>query len=185
MKYLITLLFFLFSLNLFSQSIYLGLKNGMSKSEAKKEFKTNNEQYTNVDLGNGFVWRANQKNFIYNKNNLLTGVWFLPKSFGGWVSHDNAISYLEFTRSFFESKDYKLFFEPDYWQYPENFNSKYGLLMYNPEKTIMVQLYPFKYNVSGTMSYSAYMKVLNYDWFMKTYKEQENIKHAKQESTGF
>ena len=40
------------------------LEFGMSKAEAKKEFKANKSDYITVDLGNGFLYRIYQQNFI-------------------------------------------------------------------------------------------------------------------------
>lgn len=174
----------MFAVDCFSQTIFKGLNYNMSVSEAKKEFKTNKEQYDNVDFGNGFVWRIFPQNFIY-KNGNLVGVLFQPKGALLGLSHTGTTSYLEFSRSFFEIKGYKVFFEPEYWQYPLNFNSKYGLLMQNEDKTIIVQLYPFKWFYSGTTYYSAYMKVLNYAWFMNEYEKQNQILKDKSENSGF
>jgi len=184
MKKMIILMFLAVSTNINAQSIYLGLKYGMNKKDAKAEFKANNEQYTNVDLGNGFAWRAFQQNFIFDEKG-LTGILFSPKGGALGLSHDNTVSYLEFTRTFFEKKGYTLFFEPDYWQYPENFNSKYGLLLVNPDKTIVVQIYPVKSVAGGILTYSAYLKVLNYTWFMSEFEKENDKVEQKQQNTGF
>ena len=45
------ILAFLFALNGYGQAIFKGLNFGMSKSEAKKEFKSNKSIYTNIDIG--------------------------------------------------------------------------------------------------------------------------------------
>lgn len=178
------LMFFAFSVNVYSQPIYLGLNYGMSKKEAKNEFKANNDLYSNVDIGNGFAWMAYQQNFIYG-NEGLVGVLFSPKGGALGLSHQNTISYLEFTRAFFEKLGYTLFFEPDYWQYPENFNSKYGLILVNPDKTVVVQMYPFKQAVLTPVTYTAYLKVLNYVWFMDEFEKENRALEMKQQSTGF
>lgn len=168
----------------FSQTIFKGLNREMSKSDAKKEFKKNKSEYDNVDFGNGFVWRTFNQNFIFD-NGGLVGVLFSPKGALMGLSHDGATSYLEFSKAFFENKGYTVFLEPEYWQYPINFRSKYGLLMYDTDRTIMVQLYPYKGYASGKMYYTAYMKVLNYDWFMDEYEEQNEILEEKSENSGF
>ena len=172
------------SFHLNAQSIYLGLKTGMTQDEAKKEFKNNKESYTNIDLGNGFIWRLYQQNFIYD-NGGLVGVLFSPKGSALGLSYQNTISYLEFTRKFFTSKDYQLFYEPEYWNAPYNFKSKYGLLMINPDSTTVIQLYPWIQTLNNSTVFNAYLKLLNYNWFMKAYKQESEDVKQKQDNTGF
>lgn len=168
----------------FSQTVFKGLNYHMRPGEAKNEFKKNKLEYDNVDFGNGFVWRIYQQNFMYDEIGLV-GVLFSPKGAALGLSHDGATSYLEFSRAFFENKGYTVFFEPDYWQYPINFKAKYGLLMHDAEKKIVVQLYPYK-GYSGTnWFYSAYMKVMNYDWFMNDFNNQTKILQEKSNNSGF
>ena len=183
-KFTFLLVFNLIVCLAFSQTIFKGLDYGMSPNEAKKEFKSNKSAYDSVDFGNGFVWRLFFQNFIY-ENNELVGVLFSPKGALFGVGHDATTSYLEFSRAFFEHKEYTVFFEPEYWQYPLNFNSTYGLLMCDKDKSIVVQLYPFTSGATGTTTYFPYMKVLNYDWFMKQYNNHVEILEEKSENSGF
>lgn len=164
-----------------SQPIYKGLTYGMSKGEAKKEYKTNKALYDNVDLGNGFVWRLYTQNFIFDGSK-LSGVLFSPKGAAMGLSHKNTILYLEFTRAFFENKGYTLFFEPDYWQYPQNFISKYGLILVHPNKTNVVQMYPV--NI-GSGTYTAALQVLNFDWFITYWDKGHKEIEEKQQNAGF
>lgn len=166
------------------QSIYRGLNFGMSQKEAKSEFKTNKDQYDAADFGNGFVWRAFTQNFIY-ANDSLMAVLMTPKGAALGLSHDGATSYLEFSKAFFENKGYQVFFEPEYWQYPLNFHSKYGLLLSNPDKTIMVQLYPSTSRGVNTTHYTSCLKIMNYQWFMKTYTADQVILQEKSDNSGF
>lgn len=170
--------------NCFTQTIFKGLKYNMTESEAKKEFRANKDQYDNVDFGNGFVWRLYQQNFLYVDDKLV-GVLFSPKGGGFGQSHNNVINYLEFSRSFFENKGYTVIFEPEAWQYPTLFNSKYGLLLQNEDKTIIVQLNPSTYTVNYSTGYIAYMKVINYEFFMKAYEMGNQILKEKSENSGF
>ena len=66
MKYLQTIIILFYSIQLFSQPVFNGLLFGMTEKEAKSEFKANTDVYTNVDLGNGFVWRVTSQNFLYD-----------------------------------------------------------------------------------------------------------------------
>jgi len=63
MKNILFILFFVYSYS-FSQNnnAILGINFGMKKSEIKKEFKSNKEKYTKIDLG-GYLWR-----YYYQKN---------------------------------------------------------------------------------------------------------------------
>lgn len=168
----------------FSQHIYKGLEYGMTAQEAKKEFRSNKAEYDAVDFGNGFVWRLFHQNFIYD-NGGLVGVLFQPKGALMGLTHSGTTSYLEFSRAFFEEKGYQVFFEPEFWKYPLNFNSKYGLLMHDEDKKIVVQLYPYSGYVNGATIYSAYMKVINYDWFMQQYESQQQLLELKANESGF
>ncbi|MFO7864376.1 MAG: hypothetical protein R6U85_10275 [Salinivirgaceae bacterium] len=179
MKNYIIVVFFLLYINANAQ-MFKGLEYGMSRREAKKEFRKNTSEYDNVDFGNGFVWRLYTQNFLYEDNNLV-GVWFTPKGGALGLTHKGATSYLEFTRVFFEDKNYTVFFEPEYWQYPINFNSMYGLLMHDSEKNIIVHLYPYQ---NGN-TYNAYMKVFNYEWFMNVFDDYLKGLEQKSENSGF
>ena len=183
MKQVYFIYILLFSLNGFSQPIYKGLLYGMTKSQAKKEFYSNKEDYTNIDLGNGFIWRMYHQNFIYD--NGLAGILCTPKRGALGVSHENTMGYLEFTSAFFIKKGYKIFHEPQNWQYPELFRSKYGLLLENPDRTVMVMLYPFKQTSSNNIFYQPHLKVFNYDWFIDQYETGQKEVEEKQDKSGF
>ena len=60
-----------------SKSIFKGLEYGMTKSEAKKEFKKNKKDYTTVDIGNGFLFRIYQQNFLYDNGEFS---WYYSES---------------------------------------------------------------------------------------------------------
>ena len=182
----IVLLFVVFTIccAAYGQPIFKGLNYGMSEKEAKAEFKNNKDQYDNVDFGNGFVWRAYTQNFIFI-NDSLTGILMTPKGGALGISHDVTTQFLEFSRAFFEIKGYTVFFEPDYWQYPLNFHSKYGLLLANPEETVMVQLYPLSVKMGHNTSFTACLKVMNYGWFKKVYEADHKILQQKSDQSGF
>jgi hypothetical protein len=156
----------------------------MSQGEAKSEFKKNKELYDSVDFGNGFVWRTYTQNFIFQNDSLVV-VLMTPKGSALGLSNDGVASYLEFSRTFFQDKGYQVFFEPEYWQYPLNFRSKYGLLLYNPDKTIMVHLYPLTYKVGYNTSFTACLKIMNYPWFLKTWEAGNKELQQKSENSGF
>ena len=55
----------------------LGINFGMTKSEIKKEFKANKEEYTKIDLG-GYLWRYYYQNNTYDNNGGLTLMKLVP-----------------------------------------------------------------------------------------------------------
>jgi len=79
MKKTLILLSILLTINSFSQNnnAILGINFGMTKSEIKKEFKSNKEKYTKIDLG-GFLWRYYYQNNSYDKNGGLTFIKLIP-----------------------------------------------------------------------------------------------------------
>lgn len=64
-----------------NQTLLLGLKYGMTKSEAKSEFKKNKDKYTNITLGS-YLWRHYHQNNEYDKDGGLTLVQAVPKGGG-------------------------------------------------------------------------------------------------------
>ena len=175
-KILITFLM-LFAVNSYSQSIYKGLEYGMSKVEAKKEFKKNKDTYISVDLGNGFLYRIYQQNFIYD-NDKLVGILFNPKGAGLGQTYDSAKSYLIHTRNFFESLGYETFIDNQWWNAPLNYvksGSKWGLVLNKKDKSIIVQMFP----VAMGNSYLVNLRIWHYDTWMGYYDESNSIDQEK------
>lgn len=167
-----------------AQSIFKGLEYGMTQDEAVSAFRADRDQYTTVNIGNNFKYRIYQQNFIY-QNRKLIGVNFRPKGAALGQSYEDAVSYLEHTRQFFEDLNYELFFEPEYWNAPQNFNSKYGLLMVNPEKTVIAQVYPTKTTAYNSTSYLVMMDLYNYENFLKLYENEKLKQNEIKEKSGF
>ncbi|MFC6858260.1 hypothetical protein [Zunongwangia atlantica] len=163
------------------QAIFKGLEYGMSPESAKKEFRANKDDYKSVDLGNGFLYRIYQQNFQF-KDEKLVKVLMTPKGAALGQNYDSAKSYLEYSRAFFEDLNYEVFFEPEYWNGPQNFGSKYGLLLMNPDKTTMVQMYPVK--LQGN-TFIVNLEIYNYDQFMEWYKAEDDRMTEKAENSGF
>jgi hypothetical protein len=77
-KISISVLLFLTTL-MYSQSnnAILGINFGMTKSDTKKEFKSNKKKYKKIDLG-GYLWRYYYQNNTYNENGGLTTIKLIP-----------------------------------------------------------------------------------------------------------
>ena len=63
------------------QNLYKGLEIGMTKKEAKSEFKKNKEQYISATLGS-YEYRHYPQNNSYDKDGGLTMIMFSPKGSG-------------------------------------------------------------------------------------------------------
>ena len=181
-KILITFLI-IFAVNSYSQSIYKGLEYGMSKVEAKKEFKKNKDTYISVDLGNGFLYRIYQQNFIYD-NDKLVGILFNPKGAGLGQTYDGAKSYLIHTRSFFESLGYETFIDNQWWNAPLNYvksGSKWGLVLNKKDKSIIVQMFP----IAMGNSYLVNLRIWHYETWMGYYDDENKVQEIKADESGF
>mgnify|MGYP005993348777 CR=1 FL=1 len=188
MKNLLILTFcFCLTLSINSQSIYKGLKYGMTQAEAKKEFKKNKKDYTTVDLGNNLLYRIYRQNFVFI-NNKLVAVPLTPKGFAFGMQYDDAKNYLTATRSFFEKLGYEAFIDNKWWDAPLNFansNSKWGLILNKKDKSTIVQMYPVKYNVSSSTSFIVHLKVWHYDTWMNSYNNSKKQQKKITEKSGF
>jgi hypothetical protein len=161
--------------------IYEGFAPGMSKDEAKKEFKSNKDKYTAVDLGNGWVWRLYHQNFKYDDQGGLVGVYFTPKGGALGVSYDNTIGFLNQTKLFFDRLGYETILKQDFWNAPHNFKGTYGLLMHDPDKKRVIQMFPLK----AQNMMIPNLVVHDYDYFMEQFQAQSEELDAKADETGF
>lgn len=174
----------MFSCSLSAQSIFKGLEHGMSKDEAVSEFRSNKSDYINIEIGNGFAYRIYQQNFEYTKDGLVS-ILLTPKGSALGMGYYEAVNWLDYSKTFFDKLNYLEFFVPEYWNAPLNFRSKYGLLLYNPDKTIMVQMYPKNYKIGSTTSYMVMLQIYNYDQFMEWYNAEKDVQQEIKEKSGF
>ena len=164
-----------------AQSIFKGLEYGMTKKEAKAEWKANKNEYIHgIDLGNGFSYRTVKGYFQY-KDDSLYAVLFDQT---GHYRFDIAFDYLIATRAYYQGLGYDLFHEPDYWpsEWEESeygsltidYKANYGLLMSDPGKKLMVQIYVAdKGSYAAGVKYSMYITrviIYIYDDFMQMWE---------------
>ena len=172
--------------NSFSQetSLFKGLNLGMSKKEAKAEYKANKSQYDNIDIGNGWVWRTSINNFYIGKNG-LEGIYFYQKgSLLSGLGYDNTVACLHMTKYFFENLGYEVFYENTYWNAPVNFSYSFGLIMVSSDKSKIAHIFPTK-DAGGNNNHTPGLILYEYNIFMESYnKRQENI-DSKQKESGF
>ncbi|MDN3665637.1 hypothetical protein ACFFU1_16790 [Algibacter miyuki] len=156
----------------------------MTKTEAKKEFVKNRDQYITVDFTNNFYYRIYKQNFIF-LDDKLSCVVLSPKGYALGMGYDSAKNYLIHTRSFFEDLNYETFIDDEFWNAPINYirsGSKWGLVLYNPEKTKIIQMFPqeLKDHV-----YYVYLRVWNYDVWMNLYLDAQSVNSEKLKDSGF
>ena len=159
----------------------------MSKSEASKEFKKNKETYTKVDIGNNFIYRIYKQNFEFD-NNKLVGVLLSPKGSAFGQSYESAKNYLIHTRGFFEKLGYETFLENEWWNAPLNYvrsNSKWGLVLNKKNKSIIVQMYPISYELSGKTVYMVKLMIWNYNTWVEYYNKENDVQKEKTDKSGF
>lgn len=186
-KDILVLIAILFTSINYGQSIFKGLEYGMSKSDAKKEYKLNKQDYTTVDVGNGFLYRIYQQNFVFDENKLV-GVLLTPKGSTFGQSYDDAKNYLIHSRSFFESLNYSTHIENEWWNAPLNYvesGSKWGLVLQKSDKTTMVQMYPISYELSGATKYLVKLMIWHSDTWLGYFEKEEKKQLSKVKDSGF
>ena len=156
----------------------------MNSKEAKSEFKLNKNNYKWIEIGDNYTYNIYSQNFNYD-NDKLVSILLTPTGSTFGQSYDDAVNYLTYTKKFLDSLGYENFIEPIWWSSPQTFNStnsKYGLVAFNKDKTIVVQLYSMSYILYGNTKYLVKLYIYNYDWWMNAYKnendKQSNIKNA-------
>ena len=167
-----------------SQSLFKGLNLGMTKKDAKKEYKDNKSEYDNVDIGNGWVWKTTTANFFYD-NNGLEGILFYQKgTLLSGMSYDNTVNCLNMTKQFFENLGYEEFYKNQWWNAPMNFSSAYGLILVSSDKAKIAHIYPTK-DAGGNNNPTAGLILYDYKIFMDSYNKRKEAINKKQEDSGF
>ena len=169
-----------------SKSIFKGLEYGMTKSEAKKEFKKNKKDYTTVDIGNGFLYRIYKQNFLYD-NGGLVGITLNPKGYALGMGYDVTVNYLTHTRGFFESLDYETFIDNKWYNAPLNYlksSSKWGLVLKSKEKNTIIQMFPMSMG-SASSSYLVKLIIWDYNTWMGYYNAEMKRQNDKAKDSGF
>ena len=156
--------------------IYKGFYEGMSKKKTLSEYEKNFSKYTSIVFNEGPRWEVSTEGFSYNEYNLLYGIDLTP------MRENNDLSSYDFTRrclvlakEFIENEGFEVFYEPDYWNAPEEFNSFWGLIMINEKKKLAAHFFPSKSNIltKGKPIYKAHLRMISYEPFIK---EFENLK---------
>lgn len=187
MKKLFTCFFLILSFTIVypqsGQALYEGLLYNMDRKEAIKEFKSNKDIYNIISFGDGVVWSLNRQNFTIN-NNKLKALMLTPKSALFGLSHESAKVYLINSFNFFISRGYEVIKEPEYWDVPVMFspNNKFGLLMHDPEKTIVIELRSVEVSPNN---YTVNLGINNYGVYMMYLDNLKKHNEIQQNNTGF
>ena len=127
-----------------------GLYSGMSKTEAKSEFKSNKDTYINVELG-AFKYRIYQQNFKFDKNGLIM-VAMQPKGTGLGTSISRGKSIFNDLLKFLTANGYQQegmnTNSGNYFQF--DVNGEYELV--NEDKTKYIKIVNMPYMSEGQMA---------------------------------
>tara|TARA_R110001583_G_scaffold171794_2_gene325531 strand:- start:1562 stop:2125 length:564 start_codon:yes stop_codon:yes gene_type:complete len=187
MKKIILIILLISSISYSQQrtSLFKGLLIGMNKKELKTEYKKNKDIYTNVDIGNGWVYKTDLANMYIDSKTGLKGIYFLLKGTKlSGVGYQNTRNALDMTRQFFEEIGYSVFYENKYWNLPLNFSSTYGLIMTDKAKTKIVHLFPTK-APGNNDSHAPGLILYEYKVFMDSYKNRLETIEKKKKNAGF
>ena len=166
-------------------SLFKGLLLGMTKKEVKAEYNVNKEIYTNIDIGNGWVYKTDIPNMYIDKEIGLKGIYFfLAGTKLSGVGYQNTRNALEMTRQFFENIGYTVFYENKYWNLPLNYTAKYGLIMVDKDKTKIAHLFPTSAPGSPD-THTPGLILYEYEIFMVSYNKMLEIIKNKQKDSGF
>lgn len=196
MKKIITLIALSVSLLASAQNVklYKDLTEGLTKKEAKKVIKSNKEAYVSVNIGNGFEWTLRTTGLLYGKFGGLKTIWLWPKgTLMSGSGYDATVNYLNATKSFFESRNWTVILKNDYWNAPQNFDTKgflYGLVMLSPEKDRVIHLYPEKVMPLGCTEVSCmtdqpYMKLMSKNYWDEQLAQREAKLNKETQNTDF
>ena len=117
--------------------IYEGFHEGMTKEEVLMEYEKNSSKYTNIIFGKGIDWKIAVNGFSYNEYNLLYGIDLIPvEKENGMSSYDFTKNCLHIAKKFIEDQGFEVFYKPDQWDAPAEFDSFWGLIMINKEKNL-------------------------------------------------
>ena len=187
MKHIILTILLAFSSQLSqAQSIFKGLTYGMSREEAKAEYKANKSDYKGVKIDPYLSYNMFVKNMGFNENEQLSMVFFSPWYNGGPIPTDKATHCLNTTMEFFASLGYEIFYEGENWNYPEIYNGDLGLVMKNSDGTTMILMYPDPYKKpDGEIQQSIRLEVWNHTEFMRIWDLQQAQKEKLKQESGF
>jgi hypothetical protein len=161
-KLLILGLMFGLTIKLNAQTkLYKGIYDGMNHKSAINEFKENKDDYSEVNLGNGFIYTINRMGgIVANEKNEVKTITMWPKGSALTpVGYQLTINYLNHSRSFFIKQGYSVMLENPNWNLPMRFNDAgyvYGLVLLSPEKDRVVHLFPTKQLVLGSTTEYTY-----------------------------
>jgi len=167
-----------------SVSLFKGLSLGMSKKDAKKEYKSNKSAYDNIDIGNGWIWKTTTQNFYLGKNG-LEGIYFYQKgTLLSGLGYDNTVACLNMTKQFFENLGYTEFYKHKWWNAPVNFSNIYALVMVSSDEAKIAHIFPTKDSGSGK-NHTAGLILYEYNKFMDGYNKRRESIEKKQKESGF
>jgi hypothetical protein len=164
MKTTILALIITISISLQSQTLYKGLKEGMSKDAVKKEWKQNKEELQfQIEQTE---WRLIRGN-IYFLDGELKQLIYYPRGAGIGTDYNWAKFYMNEAVTYYLNNGYEILLKSDYWNAPALFTSmnlKYCIILTNRDHAI--HLY-FRENRG---SYLIYKSITSLEYIVKQIK---------------
>jgi hypothetical protein len=161
MKTTILALIITISISLQSQTLYKGLKEGMSKDSVKKEWKQNKEELQ-IQIEQT-EWRLIRGN-IYFLDGELKQLIYYPRGAGIGTDYNWAKFYMNEAVTYYLNNGYEVVLKSEYWNTPALFTSmnlKYGIILTNQEHAIHI------YFRENRGSYLVYKSITSLEYIVK------------------
>jgi hypothetical protein len=171
----------------FDNYFYKGFAVGMNKDQVREEFVNNKDKYKSIDLGNGFIYRIYTQNCVYDKDSLI-GIRLSVKGSAMGLSYQTVVNCLNYTGSFFVSKNYDVFYKSKWWNAPQSYANngmKWGYVLVDNSKSKVIQLYPGVTTVNKHKNYSVQFIIWDYKSWMKLWNKSHEINETKSKASGF
>lgn len=151
-----------------SPELFRGLTIGMHKKNAEAHYQGNQKYFESVRFGDGVVFTAHPRNFVYTSMVKLEGVRMYPRfSELNGLRYDVILKYLDEIKSYFvEGLDYKIAYQSFYWNAPYKWLSKdyvLGLVLESPNKKTIIHVHPIEYVVYDAEVLNIQIDVLSKD----------------------
>ncbi len=154
-------------------TIYEGFYEGMTKQEVLMEYEKNPSKYTNIIFNKAIEWEIAINGFSYNEYNLLYGIDLIPTGKeSDMSSYDFTKNCLHIAKDFIIDQGFEVFYKPDQWDAPAEFDSFWGLIMINKEKNLAAHFFPSKLNIliDGEPGYEAHLRLISYEPFINEFE---------------
>ena len=151
-----------------NSELFRGLVIGMQKNNAELHFQKNQNYFESIQFGDGVVFTAHPRNFVYTSMVKLEGLRLYPRfSELSGLRYDVILKYLNQIKSYFvEGLDYKIAYQSFYWNAPYKWLSKnyvLGLVLESPNQKTIIHVHPIEYTVYDAEVLNIQIDILSKD----------------------